>query len=113
MTAKLFEAIEPLLQREFDPNETLQLLNYGANRVKYWCWGVSQKVNIKNKALLLKVNARRHKSYVLIVLAWDDTYTVHLLSSHGNVLKSFENVYFDILTETIDDEIERIPEYKD
>jgi hypothetical protein len=113
MTPKLFETIKPLLQREFDPNETLKVLTYGENRMKYWCWGVSKKVNIENKGLLLKVSARRFKSYVLIALAWDDTYNVHLISSQGNVLKSFESVYFDILCETIDDEIERIPEYKD
>ena len=27
-------------------------------------------------------------------------------------LKTFENIYFDVLCETIDDEIERTPEYK-
>lgn len=113
MTTKLFEAIKPLLQREFDPNETLKVLTYGANRIKFWCWGVSKKINVENKGLLMKVNGRHFKSYVLIALAWDDTYTVHLISSHGNVLKSFENVYFDVLCETIDDEIERIPKYKD
>jgi hypothetical protein len=101
MTKKLFETINPLLQREFDPNETLKVITYGVNQIKFWTWGVSKKVNIENKGLLLKVSARRFKSYVLIVLGWDDTYTVHFISSQGNVLKTFENIYFDVLCETI------------
>jgi hypothetical protein len=46
-----------------------------------------------------------------IPLAWDDTYTVRLLSSKWNEKVKFENVYCDDLAELIDTKIERIKEY--
>ena len=67
--------------------------------------------NIENKGLMFKVNGHHHKGYVLITLDWMDTYDVHLVTTHGNIVKSFEMVYFDMLVEIIDNNIERIEEY--
>ncbi len=39
----------PLLQREFDMRETLQVFN--RNQPMYWSWGVSKKINISDKGL--------------------------------------------------------------
>jgi hypothetical protein len=106
-------AITPLLKDTFDPKETMAWLTAGDVReVRYMCWGVSKQINVFDRGLLLKVNARHHKSYVLItVCRGKDIHYVHLVSSHGKVLKTIEEVYCDDLNEIIDNEIERIPQY--
>lgn len=112
MTKKLIETLKALTKRQFNTNETIELLTYGDNRIKFWCWGVSERINFENKGLLLKVNARRHKGYVFITLDWNDTYSVSLISNTGKILKTFEMIYFDMLTDVIDSEIELVPEYQ-
>ena len=102
--------IEPLLKMEFDVRETLSVLKHNLNI--FWSWGVSRLTNVHNKGLMFKVNGHHHKGYVLITLDWSDTYNVHLISTHGNIIKSFDMVYFDMLVEIIDSNVERIPEYK-
>ncbi len=111
MTSKTLALIKSKLEREFNPQETLSVLRH--NFSIFASWGVSKLANLDNKALILKVNAHRHKAYVVITLAWDDTYSVYLINANGTIKKGFTEVYFDVLTETIDDEIERIPEYND
>jgi hypothetical protein len=103
------EILKPLCQREFDPNETLRVLRH--NQTIYWSWGVTKLVNVDNKGLLMKVNGHHHKGYVFVTLAYDDTYSVHIISTHGNVKQTFHMVYFDTLTEIIDNRIERIKDY--
>jgi len=99
----------PLLEREFNLGETIQVFN--RNQPKYWSWGVSKKINIDDKGLLLKVSGNHHKGWVLISLAWNDTYSVHIVSNKGVVLNEYKEIYWDMLADIIDDRIERIPEY--
>jgi len=103
------QILQPLMQREFNLNETMAVLTHNMNI--YFSWGVSNKYNIDNKGLLLKVNGHHHKGYVFITLSWADLYDVHLISTHGNIKQSVEGLYFDQLVEVIDNKIERIPEY--
>jgi len=103
--------IEELLKMEFNVNETLLLLKSSGS--VYWSWGVNKLTNVFGKGLMFKVNGHHHKGYVLITLDWTDTYNVHLMSTHGNVVKSFDMVYFDDLVEIIDNNVERIKAYKD
>lgn len=96
-------------EREFNPQETVNLLNkYG---FKFWSWGPKGFLNLNNKVLVFKVNGHHHKGYVCITLGWDDTYTVRLMSTHGNVTFEMTGVYFDMLFDVLDERIERIPEY--
>lgn len=106
----VIEKSKDLLKDVLNPSETMEQLTYGNNKFRFWSWGVSKRVNVFNKGLLLYVNARRFKGYILIALDWSDTYDVHLITPRGKVVKSFEGVYFDVLNQTIDDEIENIPE---
>lgn len=99
-----------LLQREFDLNETLMVLKSPINI--YWTWGVEKIYNVKNQGLILKVNGHHWKNFVLITLAWNDTYTISLLDEELNPTKTITEIYFDILQNTIDREIEFIEEYK-
>lgn len=111
MTTKTLLLIKSKFEREFNQQETLSVLRHNFNI--FASWGVSKLATFEGKALILKVNAHRHKAYVVITLAWNDTYSVYLINANGTIKKEFTEVYFDVLTETIDNEIERIPEYKD
>lgn len=109
--AKLFEIVSEKTQREFDPNETMQWLSI--NPSIFWSWGVSKKINLYNKALLLNVNGHHHKGWVVITLAWDDTYSLYYINTNGTIVGEQHNVYCDMLRDVIDDKIERIAEYND
>jgi hypothetical protein len=110
MTDKTITQINSLLKREFSPAETLkQITHFGGFR--FLSWGTSQKTNFKDKALILKVNGHHFKGYVVITLDWSDTYDVNLITTHGNITKTFNMVYFDDLFDVIDKAIEYVPEY--
>lgn len=96
--------IDYLYQMEFDIQETIKVLTY--DKMIYWSWGVSKLYNCENKGLLLKVNGRHFKDYVLITLGWEDTYNVYYLNKELVEVEKTENVYFDKLVEIIDERIE-------
>ena len=105
----MIDKIQELLQREFDLNETLMVLKSPINI--YWTWGVEKMYNVKNQGLILKVNGHHWKNFVLVTLAWNDTYAVTLLDEDFNISKTITEVYFDKLQNIIDTEIEYIKEY--
>ena len=96
-------------EREFDPRQTLEVLTH--SRMTYWSWGVSKLLNMFNKGLCLKVSGHHHKGWVVITLSYLDTYSIYIVSNKGEVKDEYHEVYFDQLTELIDNRIERIPEY--
>ena len=110
MTNELKELARTKFEREFNTNETLSVLKY--NPPIFWSWGATEFTNFEDKALMFKVNGVHHKGYVLITLAYDDTYKVYIVSNKAEVLSEYTMVYFDDLTELIDDKIERVVEYK-
>ena len=99
----------PKLEMEFDMNETLSVLKHDL-RI-YWSWDVSKVVNLMGKGLILSVNGNHHKGYVMITLSYNDTYSVYIVNRLGRILNEYKMVYFDQLTEIIDNRIEKIPEY--
>lgn len=110
------EKLTEFLEREFDPAETLFVLKCPINI--YYSWGVEKKTAILNQngseaALMLKVNGHHWKDFVLITLAWNDTFTVRLLTADYSVHKTIEDIYFDQLQFVIDKQIEWIESYKD
>lgn len=104
------ELLQKLGEREFNLDETMLVLR--ANPMVYMSWGVSGLWNFENKVLILKVNGHHHKGYVMISLAWNDTYTVNIVSTHNNIKKTYTEVYFDMLVDVIDTHIKRIADYK-
>ena len=106
---QLYRIVEPLLEREFDMNETLTILTH--DTMKYWSWGVSKKINYLNKGLLMKVSGNHHKGFVFITLGWEDLYKVYIISNKGEIEDKYDGIFFDQLTELIDDRIERIKQY--
>lgn len=108
--ANIFENMDSLCCREFDVQETLQLLHHPTPAI-FWSWGVEQKFNYNHKGLLLKVDAHRHKGWLLISLSFMDLYDVHLFED-GKIKDSIKELYFDQLLNTIDDRIEKIDGYE-
>lgn len=109
MSLKKIGFLESVAQREFDPRETMQWLR--AQPIWMMSWGSRNFMNYENKAFYFNVSGRKHNGIVLITLAWDDTYTVRLMSTQWNEKKVFEQVYCDSLAELIDINVERIKEY--
>lgn len=107
---KRFENIEELVQREFNVDETVQLLKLNPN--VFWSWGVEKTLNFKKKGLMLLVNGHHHKGWVLIVLAWNDTYSYYLIEDGKSIKKEAHDVYFDELQNRLDKDIEYIEDYK-
>lgn len=98
-------------QREFNPNDTLQWLS--ANRIILASWGFEKPLAIKNSGLIFKVNGHHHKGWVLITLAWNDTYTVRFLNiAFEEVKPKLTEVYCDELQARIDEVVERIDAYE-
>lgn len=93
------------------------------NQMKYpnfWVFGswgahnfiVGASDNGKNEpALKFKVNGMKFKGYVHIFYDWMDYYRIEFVSTHGNLKKVIDEVYFDELQEKIDDFVERVKEY--
>ncbi len=103
--------LESFIERNFNVNETLQLLQSTGS--VYFSWGVSKKINFNDGGLLLKVNGWHYKKWVFITLAYNDTYTIRLIDMvEEKVDEIFTNIYFDQLAEVIDERIEKIDGYK-
>jgi hypothetical protein len=103
---EIYQLAKTKFERPFSMNETLDVLRH--NITIFWSWGVSKMHNFENKALVLKVSGYHHKGFVFITLAWDDTYSVYIVSNKGEIQEEYKNVFFDELTEIIDNRIERI-----
>ena len=98
--------IKALYLDTFNVSETMSQLKAGG-MLKLMSWGFKNPTNFENKGFLFRVSGLKHKGYVLITLAFDDTYTVHLLNLKCEVIKTMEMVYCDELTYKIDEAIEK------
>lgn len=103
---KLFSVVEPKFQRNFNTEETLKVLTH--NKIVWWSWGVNPTTitNFRNECLVFKPNGRYFKGFVCVTLGWDDVYQVHFVSNTYKLKKSIEGVYFDMLVDVIDGEVE-------
>jgi len=90
---------------------TIQQQLYAFGQIKVMSWGANTWVGGDN-FLMFKVQAYRHTGWVKIELNGSDLYDITLLDERKKVVKTFNNIYFDEMTDVIDKEIEYIPEYK-
>ena len=98
--------------RILNANELMSLLKVDIN--VYWSWGVKKIIvdNMKNcKMLRLTVNGHHHKGHVFIFLNGLDLFDVYLTSRTGKIKLIGQNLYFDELTDWIDNKVEKIPAY--
>lgn len=98
-------------QREFDVQETFKLLVL-TNPNKYMSWGVSRKYGLQDMAVLFEVNGNHHQGWVLVILAWNDTYSFYLFDDIRTIKYEQHQVYFDELQTAIDLKIEYISDYE-
>lgn len=81
----------------------------------YGSWGAhnfTYGVGVNGYPILrFKVNGRKFKGYVHILYNPMDWYDIEFISTHNNLKKRIEEVYFDELQEKIDDYVEKIEEY--
>lgn len=94
----------------------LQQIQY-PNRTIFFTWGATkftacQSDNDRNEpCLAFKVNGMKFKGYVYIFYDWADYYRVEFVSTHRNLKKVVDEVYFDELQNVIDEYVEKIDEY--
>lgn len=111
--SEIYAICKKLFGNNMNVKETLEQLRFGTLRtIKVMSWGTHKLKNLEDKGLLFEVNARRHKGFVLITLDWSDTYNVYLISRSGLIKKEMTGVYFDELTEQIDEAIEKVAAYQ-
>ena len=109
MKQETINELKKLTCRYLDQNETISVLK--SELLMFLSWGVSKGVRFQDTGLLLKVNGHHHKGWVFITLNGSDLYNVHLLNNRYRVLQTITDIYFTELCDTIDENIERIPEY--
>lgn len=108
---EILDKIQRLFEREFNVSETLDLIQR-TNIQVYWSWGVDNILQFEDKGLLIRTNGFHHTGYVLIVLAWNDTYSYYLLNDDWSIKKQAKEVYFDELQYRIDKDVERLDLYE-
>ena len=96
-------------------NEIRQQIMY-PNKQIFWSWGATKfcyGVGTNGYPIFrFKVNGMKFKGYVHIIYNPIDYYEIEFVSTHGNLKKRYDEVYFDELQEKIDDFVEKIKEYK-
>lgn len=98
--------------RNLNVKELMYLLKYNINI--FWSWG-SHAFTIDNdkdtRMFRMTVSGNLHKGYVYIFLNGLDLFDVYLTSNRGTIKKIQKDLYFDMLVDWIDTNIEKIPEY--
>jgi hypothetical protein len=103
---------EVAMCRDFDVKWIHRIVaGSGMNRAGSWGFRNGTEA-AKDQAYRFRVSGHHHKGFVYIVLAANDTFTVFLTSLQNKVKKRLDNIYIDMLIETLDVEIERIDIYK-
>ena len=104
--------LESIGVRYFNPNETMKVLTH--NPLVFFSWGVNRKLITigkdeygEVKGLMLKVNGRKWKKNVLIMLNFYDWYEVHLVNEKYELVEEVgTDICFEDLVEIIDRRIE-------
>jgi hypothetical protein len=103
--------------RVMNPQETLAQLQM--DRMKYICWGATAFTvdnARKPRMLRFKVSGMKHKGHVYVFVNGMDLYDVYLTSVYGKIVDKSDDsqggLYFDMLTDWIDERIEKQPDYR-
>lgn len=68
-------------------------------------------IMVKDKCYRFRVSGHHHKGHVYIILNGLDLFDIYFTSIHGVIKKIKSDVYVMDLVDTLDNEIERLPEY--
>lgn len=75
-------------------------------------WGAHGWIQMNPSVLRFFVQARRHHGHVYISPNARDLFDVWLTTAFGRIVKRFEDIHVEDLVSTIDEEIEKIADYK-
>lgn len=104
---------------EFDPKKyrefysMQEFVNAIRRTRKVFTWGARGWTKMNKALLRFRVSAHRHKAYIYVAVNGADLYEIWLTKFDGTVVKEFKDIYVEDFITLIDDEIERIPAYKD
>ena len=77
-----------------------------------WSWGFNSPMALTN-GLQFKVQGFKHKGFVSIIYnEGKDLFDVTLLDKKGNSIKKIQDVYFDMLVDVIDSNVEKCNDYE-
>jgi len=103
--------------RVLDPKETMAQVMM--DRAKFICWGATRfTVDNARKPRMLRfmVNGMKHRGHVYIFLNGADLYDVYITTTKGKIIEISEGghggLYFDMLTDWIDDRIEKTERHR-
>lgn len=94
----------------------MEMANYIFNIIKaqtiiMWSWGIHQIVAIEN-GLQFRVNGWKFQGKVKVIYDEGlDLFNITFIQ-RGKVVKTMEGIYADMLTNTIDEFVEKLPSYK-
>ena len=103
--------------RVMNPEETMAQLRM--NFAKFMCWGATAFTvdNMRKPRMLkFKVSGMKHKGHVYIFVNGMDLYDVYLTTTKGTIVEISEGshggLYFDMLTDWIDDRVEKTERHR-
>lgn len=114
-TGQNIETILTQLSRESRdwPKESInEFIRAIARKVKVCCWASRNWTIASKNVLKFRVSAHRHKGYIYVRVNGADLFDIFLVSTTGKIKKVFTDIYVEDFIDTIDNEIERIPEYQ-
>lgn len=89
-----------------------ELVNTIQRLAAVWSWGAHAWTKMNSHCLRFMVQGHHHKGHVYIVVNGDDLFDIYLTTSRGTIKHIMTDIYVDMLIETIDEKVERIPAYK-
>lgn len=92
------------IRNQINSQSPFALMSYGAMN-----FIASPETDRYKAALSFRVNGFKHKGYIRIELAWNDTYTVTAFKLRKGEVKecgSYDHVYFDQLVDVLDGLVE-------
>lgn len=85
--------------REWDQTEFVNAIR--RNRI-VWCWGATAWTKMNDYALRFKVTGYLHQGHVYLSVNAADLFVVTITTTRGKILSITEDVYIDMIVDTID-----------
>jgi len=78
-----------------------------------WSWGAHGWTNVEKKALRFRVSGNHFKGLIFIVVNGADLFDVYLTKGAKlEIVDTLNDVFIEDLIPTIDERVERLPEYR-
>ena len=93
----------------FDMAETVNSLR---KLVKVWSWGARGWTVMNSYCLRFRVSGHHHKGYIYLVVNDADLFDVYYTNLKNEIKHVSKNVFIGDLVDTIDEKVEKIPQYR-